>query len=319
MRELLDSLEFVSHVWFAMSTRSLSTLFLVLLSFAAVVFFWRPSREEGRERPDVAREGAAASPSVAATPIAVPRSGLPGAALSPSQLLSLYSCVGCGTATAEASPFVAESEADAVWMATNAFPSIEKRQWTDRATLAEVETRARVEASDIWALELIRKRCAVGDPAACVREEIGRALQLADVGRVYAYYVVAESHLKLAESRDESLPAAVVHASRRNAARDMFRAALRGDSKADGHLEFLARKLEMPWSAEELQAAAFASISMQQVEAASVAASGRVPRQWPPRPTRALTSTVQGLVEYEASARRQHAAPATVTPPGSGG
>ena len=297
-----------------MSTRSLSILFLVAISLVALAFVWGPSRKESHEQTDVAREGIAGSSGVAAAPAVVPTSGLNRPVLLPSQLLSLYRCVECGSATAEASPFVAESEADAVWMSANAFPSLETREWTNRATLAEVETRARVEGSDTWALELIRKRCAVGDPAACARDEIGRALQLADGGRVYAHYVIAESYLKLAESRQGSLPEAVVQASRGKAAREMFLAALRGDSKADGHLYALARELEMPWTAGELQSAAFAAISMQQVESASAAASGRVARQWPPRPTRSLASTLQRMAEFEASAQRQRAVPTVASP-----
>jgi hypothetical protein len=192
-------------------------------------------------------------------------------------------------------------------MIKNAFPSVKMRRWTDEATIAEVEERAKREGSDVWALELVRKRCAVGDARRCATEEIGRAMLLAEAGRLYAQYVIAESHLRLAGSTDPAVSGAVALWSRSQAPEALFSAALRGDGKAEHFLTDLGGGLGRPWTAVELKKAAFSAISAQQVESAMAAASGRVPRQWAPRPTRDLTSTVQRVMDYEARSRSAHA------------
>lgn len=282
----------------------------------AAVMFWFAARE--RSAPalslDPQPRSTLAEPPPSATADSYRPSEDRSAEAAASALLATYACPTCSQDEARASPFVADSVAEAAWMKQSAFPSLALRRWTDQATLAEVEERAKREGGDMWALELIRKRCAAGDARVCVTEETGRALMLADQGRVYAHYVLAESYARLLESSDPALQAAAAFYARARAPQEIFTAALRGDDKASHHLNAIASRLDRPWSSREMEEAAFAAISHQAIEAAMAAAEGRALRQWPTRPTRALAETVRRLVDFEAQARAAHAAQAEVEP-----
>lgn len=234
-----------------------------------------------------------------------------------SSLLAKYQCEQCGTAEMEQSPFIASSEAEARWMQDNAFPSLAQRAWTDRASLAEVEARASAEGGDMWALELARKRCAVGDPVHCAREEIGRMMMIGeDNGRAYAFHVLAESYAVLSQidtAATEGLGARLhqsdIFFARGRAAQILFTAALRGDFKAEHTLDTLSFRMRRPWTAKELQQAFFAAVSSQRAELARARAMGRVPRAWVPRPSESFDRSIQLQIEWMNRVQAQHSAP----------
>lgn len=220
-------------------------------------------------------------------------------------LLAAYQCADCPALAAEQDPFVADSEAEALWMWRNAFPTHEQRAWTDRVSLAEVESRALREGGEVWALELVRKRCAVGEARHCFDGELGRALLLADDGRMYARYVLAESYARIAES-GEGTPFTLRYTARQRAPQMLLGAALRGDWKAEEKLTILMGRARQPWTADELQAAFFNAISLQRLEAAHAAVVGPVPRQWPPRPSRSHDNVLRMKREWIERNRAAH-------------
>ena len=234
------------------------------------------------------------------------------AAGSESSVLKVYQCVGCLASAPTEDPFVAESEAEAQWMKQNAFPSRAEREWTDRVSLAEVEARVVRDGGDVWLLELVRKRCAVGSPVDCARNELGRAAQLADEGRGYAHYVRAESYALLAEIDEGEAPAAVASMARGQAPAALMTAALRGDGKAEYQLSVLMDRASRPWSVYELQGAVFSALRREDVDAAYAAANGRMPRQWPRRPSRSTDEVARQMIEWKAKSRASNAQPPTL-------
>jgi len=251
-----------------------------------------------------------AVPGTPAPTTAAPTAAAPAIAAA-SALLAAYQCADCPAAAAAENPFVADSVAEALWMQQNAFPTPSQRAWTDAASLADVEARALREGGDVWLLELVRKRCAVGDARLCALDELGRARLLAFDGRIYANYVLAESNARLAQAEEGSVPLAVSFWARRSAPKELFTAALRGDGKAMNHLAVLMEQMDRarrPWSANDLRRAFSSAISSQEVYAAHAAATGQVPRQWPLRPSRSHDEAVRMMIEWEARTRAAHAA-----------